>query len=293
MERDRYLVTTDWLASHLTDPNLRILDCTVLFRPRADGREGFEAIPGRERWAAGHIPGAVYADLFELSDREQALPFMMPSAAEFGRVMGGYGVGDDSRVVLYDSRSSMWAARLWWMLRAFGFDKACVLDGGWTAWVAEDRPVSSEAPTIPPGSFTARPRAGLIASKEEVLAAVESGEACIVNALDAAQFRGEVAPYKRPGHIAGSANVPAMGSAGIVDPTTQRYLPIGEIRRRLEDSGARPADRMLTYCGGGIAASSVAFAATMAGYPDVAVYDGSLSEWAADPSLPMEAATDR
>ena len=109
-----------------------------------------------------------------------------------------------------------------------------------------------------------------------------------MNALNAAQYRGEVAPYGRPGHITGSVNVPAMGSAGIVDPATQTYYPTGEIRRRFESAGAQPEERLITYCGGGIAASSAAFAAVMAGYSDVAVYDASLSEWAADPSLPME-----
>ena len=106
--------------------------------------------------------------------------------------------------------------------------------------------------------------------------------------MNAAQHRGDVAPYGRPGHISGSTNVPAMGSAGIVDPITQKYLPVEEIRKRFEAAGARQGERMITYCGGGIAASSAAFAATMAGYANIALYDASLSEWAADPALPME-----
>jgi thiosulfate/3-mercaptopyruvate sulfurtransferase len=117
---------------------------------------------------------------------------------------------------------------------------------------------------------------------------MSKGQSCIVNALNAAQHRGDVAPYGRPGHIAGSVNVPAIGGGGIVDPETLRYLPVAEIRRRFKEAGAREGERMITYCGGGIAASSAAFAATMAGFPDVAVYDASLSEWAADPELPME-----
>lgn len=139
-----------------------------------------------------------------------------------------------------------------------------------------------------PATFTPRPRPGLIATKEDVLAAINAGQACIVNALSASQHRGDVAPYGRAGHISGSVNVPAMGGDGIVDPDTQAYLPLDEIRRRFEDAGARRDERLITYCGGGIAASSAAFAATMVGFPDVAVYDASLSEWAADPSLPME-----
>lgn len=288
-ERDQYLATTDWLAEHLDDTNLRILDCTVFLRPSAAGRPGYSAISGRDDWAKGHIPGSVFADLqHDLSDRDHRLRFMMPPPSQFAEAMGRYGVGDGTSVVLYDSQSNMWAARIWWMLRTFGFDNARVLDGGWTTWTAEGRPVSTEASLPPAATFTAIPRPELIATKEEVLTAVAAGQTCIVNALNSAQYRGEVAPYGRPGRIAGSVNVPAMGSHGLADPKTQLYHPTDEIRRRFEEAGATAGQRIITYCGGGIAASSAAFAATMAGFSDVAVYDGSLSEWAADPSLPME-----
>ncbi len=288
-DRDQYLATTDWLAAHLGDANLRILECTVFLRPNEAGRPGYRAISGRDEWANGHIPGSIYADLTnDLSDREQALRFMMPSPHQFAEAMGRYGVGDETSVLLYDRQSNMWAARIWWMLRAFGFDHARVLDGGWTKWNAEGRPVSTEASLPPAATFTAIPRPELIATREEVLTAVTAGQACIVNALNSAQHRGEVAPYGRPGRITGSVNVPAMGAHGLVDPTTQLYHPTAEIRRRFEEAGAKPGERIITYCGGGIAASSAAFAATVAGFSDVAVYDGSLSEWAADPSLPMD-----
>lgn len=288
-DQPHYLATTEWLAENLASPDLRVLECTVFLRPREDGGPGFLVVPGHEEWAAGHIPGAVFADLhYDLSDRAQALRFMMPPPEQFAEAMGRYGVSDTSRVVLYDRAGNMWAARIWWMLRAFGFDNARLLDGGWTKWTSEGRPISNEDPAPAPAQFTASPRPGLIATKQDVLEAMTSGQACIVNALNAAQYRGEVAPYGRPGRIARSVNVPAMGSAGIVDPQTQLYHPLDEIRRRFEAAGARPGERLITYCGGGIAASSAAFAAVMAGYTDVAVYDASLSEWAADPSLPME-----
>lgn len=288
-DRDRYLATTGWVEEHLDDPDLRVLDCTVFLRPRDDGKPGYAVVTGQEDWAKAHIPGSVYADLpNELSDRSSPLRFMMPSSGQFAEAVGRYGVGDDSQVVLYDRAGNMWAARIWWMLRAFGFDNARILDGGWTKWTAEARPATTEVTIRPPAAFTARPRPGLMATKEDVLAAIAAGQSCIVNALNAAQHRGEVAPYGRPGHISGSVNVPAMGSGGVVDPVTQAYLPTDEIRRRFEEAGARQGERMITYCGGGIAASSAAFAATMAGFTDVAVYDASLSEWAADPSLPMD-----
>ncbi len=288
-DQSDFLATTEWLAEHLDDPGLRILECTVFLRPHEDGSPGYDVVPGRSEWAAGHIPRAGFADLHgDLSDRTSPLRFMTPPAEQFAEAMGRYGVGDDSTVVLYDRAGNMWAARIWWMLRAMGFDNAKVLDGGWAAWTAENRPVSTDIPNPEPATFTPRPRPGLMATKDDVLAAMASGQGCIVNALNEAQHRGEVAPYGRPGHIPGSANVPAMGSAGIVNRATQRYLPVEAIRQLFEAAGARPSERMITYCGGGIAASSAAFAATLAGYTDVAVYDASLSEWAADPSLPME-----
>ena len=146
-DREKYLVTTEWLAEHLSEPSLRILDCTVYLRPRADGGTGYAVTPGRDDWAESHIPGSLFADLAnDLSDQSSALRFMMPPAEQFASAMGRYGVGNDSQVVLYDRAGNMWAARIWWMLRAFGFDNARILDGGWASWTAEARPTSSEAP---------------------------------------------------------------------------------------------------------------------------------------------------
>lgn len=286
--RDDFLVSTDWLASSLGRFELRILECTVLLLPRDDGQPGYAVVSGRDGWAAGHIPGAGFADIpYDLSDRVQPLRFMMPGPEQFAAAMGAYGIGPDSDVVLYDRAGNMWAARVWWMLRAFGFDNARILDGGWPTWVEEGRPVATDHVAPAPAEFRARPRAGLIASKDDVLGAMARDNVCVVNALNPAQYRGDVAPYGRAGHIPASVNVPAMGSAGVVDPRTQKYHAVEEIKRRFVEAGARPGERMITYCGGGIAASSAAFAAVMAGYTDVAVYDASLSEWAADPSLPM------
>jgi thiosulfate/3-mercaptopyruvate sulfurtransferase len=186
--------------------------------------------------------------------------------------------------VLYDSRANMWAARVWWMLRAFGFDDAAVLDGGWRAWTTDGRPTSTEPARWPAATFTARPRPGLFVGQDTVRAALDSGRTCLVNALDRAQHRGETQPYGRPGHIAGSSNVPAME---LVDGATHRYRPRDELRAAFAEVGER-GERVITYCGGGIAASSDAFVLHLLGHDDVAVYDNSLSEWAADPNLPME-----
>lgn len=272
------LVSAEWLASRLGDPELRIVDATVQIDPTA----GVES--GRAEWEHGHIPGSAFADLLgDLSEPDPVVGFRMPSAARFAAVMGGLGVGDGTRVVVYDARENMWAARLWWMLRVFGFDDAAVLDGGWAAWTAMGGPTSTEPPSYPPTEFVARPRRGLIADKDEVLAAIDDDDVCILSALGRRQHRGEVNEYGRPGHIPGAANVSAYE---VLDRDTQRYRSADQLRDKF--TPAFEKDRVITYCGGGIAASSDAFLLHLLGHPDVAVYDGSLMEWCSDPSLPLE-----
>ena len=283
--RPQYLVETEWLAQHVDDPGVRVLECTVYLQPKPEG--GFLAESGRAKWAEGHIPGAGFADLTtELSDRTARLNYMMPPASQFAEAMGRLGVGDGVRVVLYDRAVNMWAARVWWMLRAFGFDDAAVLNGGWKKWTLEGRPVATDAGTRPARRFNAAERPSLIADKQAVLAGVSNRATCLVNALTPEQHAGTGGvAYGRPGRITGSTNVAARD---LVDPKTHAYLPAETLRAKFDAVGALGTGRVITYCGGGIAASSDAFVLTLLGKDDVAVYDASLSEWAADPSLPME-----
>jgi thiosulfate/3-mercaptopyruvate sulfurtransferase len=283
--KPQLLVETDWLAAHLDDPELRVLECTTILHPRPEG--GFRAESGRATWAAGHIPRSGFADLTgDLCDRTSKLLYMMPPAEQMAAVMGRLGVGEGTRVVLYDRAVNMWAARVWWMLRAVGFDAAAVLNGGWRKWTVEGRPTSTEPCAYPAAHFVARPRPDLFVGKDAVLAGLGHRATCVVNALSEAQHRGVGGvAYGRPGRIAGSANVPAQS---LVDPATHAYLPAAVLRERFAAAGVLDAGRVITYCGGGIAASSDAFVLTLLGHDAVSVYDASLSEWAADPSLPME-----
>ena len=281
----QFLVETDWLAAHLDDPALRVLECTTILHPLAEG--GYRAESGRATWAAGHIPRSGFADLTDdLCDGTSSLRFMMPSAEQMAASMARLGVGEGTRVVLYDRFVNMWAARVWWMLRAVGFEPAAVLNGGWRKWTHEGRPTSIEPCSYPPARFVARPRPDLFAGKGAVLAGLGERATCVLNALGEEQHRGTGGvTYGRPGRIAGSANVPARS---LVDPTTHAYLAPNVLRERFAAAGALAAGQVITYCGGGIAASSDAFVLTLLGHERVAVYDASLSEWATDPTLPME-----
>lgn len=281
------LIDTAWLTANLGRPELRILDCSVLMRTAPDGSYSFA--PAREEWHAAHIPGSQFVDVLgELADPRSPLPMMMPPAHELAATLERYGVGDGTTVVLYDRGNHAWAARVWWMLRACGFDTAAVLDGGWQKWVAEGRATAAAATaTAPaPARFTPRPRPELFVDRATVQAALGAGDVTLVNALSPEEHRGEAKTrLPRAGRIPGSRNVHCQA---LVDPLTHAYRPVEELRAIFAAADALGGERTVTYCGGGIAASSDALALTLLGVANVAIYDGSLSEWAADPTLPLE-----
>lgn len=286
----RYLVETDWLQDHLDEPELRVVECTSLivnyFEPSA--ADGLILESGRKDWEQGHIPNSAFADfLDDLSDRSnERLMYAMPSAEQFSAAMSKLGVGEGTAVVLYDRQLNMWASRLWWMLRASGFDNAAVLNGGWIKWSSEGRPVSTEAPSYPRAHFVAKPRPELIAAREQVQAAIGNERAGLVNALDPDEFAGKPPHrYARAGRIPSSVNVPFFTTA---DPETHVFASDDELKKVLDASGATDKDEVICYCGGGIAACNTALALTRLGIDNVSVYDGSMTEWTADPSLPLE-----
>jgi thiosulfate/3-mercaptopyruvate sulfurtransferase len=276
------LVTTEWLSEHLDDPDVVLLDCTVSVQQGADG---MVIESGRAGYEAGHIPTAGFADLMgKLADADSPYEYAVPSPEEFAAVMGALGVGDDTRVVLYDSSMSVWAARVWWMLRWVGFDRAAVLDGGLAAWQAEGRLLSGDPADEPARVLTPAPRPELIADRDEVFAAIGDESVRLIDVLPEAHYRGEMVMYARPGHISTAENVPIMG---LLDEAG-RFKSKDELAALFGgDEGARA----ITYCGGGIAASSTALVMTRLGYTDVAVYIGSLQEWTEDPANPMKVST--
>ncbi len=280
-----FLVSTEWLARHLEDPRVRVLDPSTLLLPKPD-YSMYDAVPARADFETGHIPGAAFVDIGkELSTPHARLRFMLPDAQTFAGAMAGYGVSDDSYVVAYSTASHWWATRLWWMLKVFGHARVAVLDGGFQKWTFEGRPVETGAAGArAAGSYTPRqPNEAMVASRVDVLAAIASSEVCNINALRPEQHAGTGGvTYGRRGHIAGSINIPAAAQVN-ADNT---FKNIDELRAMFAQALQKP--EVITYCGGGIAATSVALALAMLGHKRVKVYDASLTEWAADAGLPME-----
>ena len=278
------LVTAEWLHANLGAPDLVIIDSSVMIEVDGDGN--MQTVNGRGHYEQNHIPGAVFADLMgEVVAADSPLQYDLLPPEEFAAVMGRLGVGDDTRVVIYDANQSVWAARVWWMLRWIGFDNAALLDGGFSAWTGAGYPVTAEIPTPVARSLSVNLRPELIADADEVLDAIDNNSVDLVDALPAAHYRGDFALYERPGHIPTASNLPT--SSLVAD--SGHFLGNEELGALF--SGERDK-RTIHYCGGGIAASKTAFAMIRAGYTDVAVYTASLQEWAADPDKPLVTGTE-
>jgi thiosulfate/3-mercaptopyruvate sulfurtransferase len=282
------LIDADALAAVLDDPALRLFDATVnLVRPPEGGPYTVQS--GRAAYERAHIPGAAFADIpGALSDPDSPLPFTLPSAERFALQAGRLGIGDGTRVVAYAQDSPMWATRLWWQLRYFGFDAVSVLDGGLPAWKAAGLALTDTPAEYPATTFVARPRPGWVAGRAEIEAIVEAQDApaCLVNALTPPVFRGEgPSSYSRPGRIPGSVNAPWTA---LIDPDTNRFRSEAQLRHALEAAGALGERPVIAYCGGGISATVDLFALSLVGRDDARLYDGSLTEWTRDPALPVE-----
>lgn len=281
----RFLVDTDWLQASLADDNIRVYDCTTILTPNPD--QTFTVTPAKESYNEAHIPGAGFLDLQgSFSEQDTHFRFMLPSEEQFAAAAAKAGISNDHHVVLYSTTMPMWATRMWWMFRIFGHENVSVLDGGFGKWTREEKPVSTEAPSHPEGSYRASKNPDRVADKEAVIAAIEDNNTCVINALSREQFKGEGSHYGRPGRIKNSENLPWNE---LLDPQTGCFLAEEILHERLGGTSVHDADRVITYCGGGIAASVNLFALALLGHEHkVALYDNSLSEWASDESAPME-----
>jgi thiosulfate/3-mercaptopyruvate sulfurtransferase len=270
------LVSTQWLAAHLGDPDLAIVDATM-FMP-SDPRDA------AGEFADAHIPGARFLDIEAVVDSANPAPHMLPSAIEFGAAMVAIGVGRDDRIIVYDDTPVRSAPRGWFMLRHFGAERVAVLDGGLQKWRAEGRPIE-QGPAQPRlARFDAVEREGQVVTKEALLQGTASA---ILDARSRPRFEGTEAdprPNVAPGHIPGARNLPFARLYR--DDGTLR--PEDELRTAFTAAGVDPQSPFIATCGSGVTANSLIFAARRLGGREARLYDGSWSEWGADPATPKQ-----
>lgn len=287
MAQSANLITTEELERRMGAPALRVFDCTTYLRPRTDGQPGYVSESGRANYDKGHLPDAAFLDLAgELSDTSSKLRYTLPPLETLTKAFAAKGIGHGTFVVLYSHATPTWATRVWWMLRAVGFDDVAILDGGLDKWKSENRPLETTETVHPPATLTLRGRPEIFVDKNDIKAAIGKSGTLTLNALSHDQHKGSGGVvYGRAGRISGSSCVPAASLFG-PDKTLK---PIAELRAAFEAVGADPDKRVLVYCGGGIAATLDAFVLTaLLGHKNVSVYDNSMQEWSNDPSLPME-----
>ncbi len=274
------IVSTEWLAAHLGEPGLVVVDASwYLAAMQRDAHA---------EYSAGHIPGALFWDVDRLSDQRSSLPHMLPDAATLGREIGALGIGDGDQVVVYDgSGSNLSAPRVWWTLRVAGHDAVAVLDGGLARWKAEGRALGTGVASRPPARFTARMRPVLIKSLKEMTGALGSEAWQVLDARSSGRFAGtepEPRPGLRGGHVPGSRSLPFTELVGPLGT----LLPDAELRARYQRAGIDLSRPIVATCGSGVTACALVLGLHRLGVDDVAVYDGSWSEWGREAGPPIE-----
>jgi thiosulfate/3-mercaptopyruvate sulfurtransferase len=292
--RDQFLVETAWLAEHLNDPNVRIVDMRgyvrSVERDMPDGTRVQDAlyVGAPEEYAQGHIPGAVYVDWSsDIVDHNDPVEAQVAPPAAFAAAMERVGIGDQHLVVAYDAHpTSQFATRLWWALNYYGHSRVVVLNGGWAKWNREGRPVTLTVPSYSAATFTPAVQPQLHATAEDVLALIGQQGVTLLDARDEGQYTGKIVRGEgRAGHIPGAVNIPREE---IIDPATGLFRTNEELQQIFAAAGVAPEERVVAYCNGGVAATTVLFSLAMLGYPKLTNYDGSWNEWGKREDLPTE-----
>lgn len=277
------LVSTEWVAAHLADPNLRILDCTW--------HHVSTNLDGRTQYRGRHLPSSVHFDIDHVADPASPLPHMLPTAADFAKKVGLLGVGDGDRVVVYDRMcGGAAAARVWWMFRVFGCDNVAMLDGGFGKWTKEKLPAEMKPVRPEPRTFTATFRPALVRSLSGMKANLASGKEQVIDARGPAKFDGtqeDVFPFKKLGHIPNAVNIPW---GDLIDAETGVVVAQGVLAARFVAAGIDLNRPIVATCASGITSCMIALGLYALGYRNAAVYDGSWAEWSLAEDAPAVAA---
>lgn len=274
------LVSTEWLAAHLDDPDLRVVDVRWYLLPPKNGRD---------EYARAHIPNAAFVDISDdLASPVDAGPgrHPLPSVERFAAAMSRAGVDENTYVIAYDDSGGATAARLWWLLRYFGHDRVSLLDGGINKWIAEGRALQIEIPNLARANFIPHsPRTERVVNKQNVIAAQNDPRALILDSRVAERYEGKTEPVDpRAGHIPRAQNAPLAGNLN-ADMT---FRSADELRARFASLGANESEHIIVYCGSGVNACQNIFALALAGFDHALLYEGSWSDWSRDPNLPAE-----
>jgi len=289
VERADLLVETSWLAEHLNDPQIRIVDMRGYVRTvEHDGVQDALYIGAPDEYARGHIPGAVYIDWSsDIVDLDDTVEAQIAPPARFAEVLGNLGIGDQHLVVAYDAHpTSQFATRLWWALKYYGHKRVVVLNGGLAKWQSEGRPLVESIPVYPAATFTPAIQVRLRATAVEVLSQLGQEDAVLIDARDRGQFSGAIARgHGRRGHIPGALSIPREE---VIDPATGTFRSNEELTQLFSKAGVQPEQKIVAYCNGGVAATTILFSLALLGYDNLTNYDGSWNEWGSRQDLPIE-----